>query len=170
MTESRSGSVKKPEWVLYFLLFLFASPFAVSWWMYHFTELGRDGGAFSHGQLILPPRPVEDMMLYEPGAGMRGQRLHGKWNLLYIINGDCGKRCEQRLTLMRQLWLATGNDSHRLQRVLMVNDNRNNALISEQLKKYNGQLMIIMGNSASEKMADLFRVGPEDKNLDADQP
>lgn len=169
MTEPSTASVKRPAWVLYALLILFASPFAVSWWMVHFTELGRDGGAYSHGRLILPPRPMADMILLEPGAGMRERHLHGKWNLLYITDGECDQKCEQRLSLMRQLWFASGNDSHRLQRVLMIADTGDDSVIGKRLKKYNGQLVVMINDGDSQIMAELFKQESGDRPFDADR-
>jgi cytochrome oxidase Cu insertion factor (SCO1/SenC/PrrC family) len=167
MTESSTVSAKRPVWAMYVLLLLFASPFLVSWWMYYFTELGRDGGAYSHGQLILPPIPMEDMTLFDPGAGMREHHLHGKWNLLYISNGGCDHRCDQRLSLMRQLWLAAGNDNYRLQRVLMITNITDKPVIYQQLNKYNGQLVVMIKDSNSKNIENLFKQGTEDRPLDS---
>jgi len=169
MPELSVGPAKRPVRVIYILLFLFASPFVLSWWMYHFTELGRDGGAYSHGHLILPPRPMQDLILSEPGDAGRDRHLYGKWNLLYISGGKCDQRCDQRLALMKQLSLAAGKDSYRLQRVLMITGLENKHVYEEQLKQYRGVLVVIINDADMEHMADLFRHGDEVRPLDADR-
>ena len=110
MPDSTTLQPRRSTWVLCLLLLLFAAPLALSWWMYNFTELGRDGGAYSHGDLILPPRVVSDLPLLDPVTGMRRQ-VRGKWNLVYLAESGCDSRCEQRLYMMRQLWLAMGRDA-----------------------------------------------------------
>ena len=154
---------------MYVLLVLFASPFLVSWWMYYFTGLGRDGGAYSHGQLILPPRYLEDMILVEPGAGMKEHRLHGKWNLLYITEGGCDSGCGRRIIQMRRLWLATGRDSYRLQRVLLINNNSNPAAVYEQLKDHDGQLVFGNDGIPVVEMVDRQDDGLINEPLEADR-
>ena len=167
MSDSSTLQPKRPTWILYILLFLFAAPFVTSWWMYHFTGLGRDGGAYSHGDLILPPRYVREMTLYEPAAGMRKRHLHGKWNLIYLIDKDCDRKCEQRLYMMRQLWIAAGRDSRRLQRVLMIVNTADNPPPAPWAKRYPGQLVALINKADTGAMVNTFTIEKGDQPLDA---
>jgi len=84
MPDSTVPRSKRQAWVPYVLLFLFAAPFVLSWWMINFTQLGRDGGAYSHGDLLQPPRVVPDRTLLDPLADARSRHLYGKWNIVYL--------------------------------------------------------------------------------------
>lgn len=167
MPEIKIIKPKRPTWILYVLLFLFAAPFAVSWWMYNFTDLGRDGGAYSHGDLILPPRYVREMTLYEPAAGMRKRHLHGKWNLIYLIEKDCDRNCEQHLYTMRQLWIAAGRDSRRLQRVLMIVNTPDNPQPAPWAQRYPGQLVALINEVEAEAIVNTFVLEENDRPLGA---
>ena len=169
MPDSSIIQPKRPTWILYILLFLFAAPFAASWWMYHYTELGRDGGAYSHGDLILPPRSIREMTLYEPAAGMHERHLHGKWNLIYLAERDCDRKCEQRLYMMRQLWIASGRDSQRLQRVLMIVNapDKDNLPAVPWVQRYPGQLVALINGVETGTIVNTFTLGEDDRPLGA---
>lgn len=164
MPDSTALQPRRSTWVLYALLFLFAAPLALSWWMYNFTELGRDGGAYSHGDLILPPRAVPDLELLDPIAGMRGH-VRGKWNLVFLAHSGCDTRCEQRLYMMRQLWLAMGRDAQRLQRVLMLVDAANEPAADSWPQQYPGQLVALVNRIDAETITGIFSLETDDQPL-----
>lgn len=167
MPDSSASKPRNPPWVLYILLLVFAAPVVLSWWMYNFTQLGRDGGAYSHGDLIIPPRPVREMTLFDPSAGMRERHLHGKWNLIYLADGECDRKCEQRLYVMRQLWIAMGKDSDRLQRVVMIFNVPDKGSTASWAQQYPGQLMALINGVDSGTMADHFSLAADDRPLTA---
>ena len=166
MPDSTTLQPRRSTWVLYLLLLLFAAPFALSWWMYNFTELGRDGGAYSHGDLILPPRVVSDLPLLDPVTGMRRQ-VRGKWNLVYLAESGCDSRCEQRLYMMRQLWLAMGRDAQRLQRVLMLVGTAGEPAADGWPQQYPGQLVALINRDDAEAIAGIFTLEAGDLPLNA---
>jgi hypothetical protein len=167
MPDSPPPQPRNQVWVLYALLVLFGAPFALAWWMFNFTQLGRDGGASRHGDLIQPLRVVPDQTLFDPLAGSRYRHLYGKWNLVYLTRGGCDSRCEQRLYMMRQIWTAMGRDSPRLQRVVMVVDTKNKPAAADWPRQYPGQLVVLINPDDSKTMTGIFTLEAGDRPLDA---
>ncbi len=148
------------------LLAAFALPPLLSWVLFNFTDLGRGTGAGAHGTLVAPPRPVPDWSLVNPADGTdTDRRLHGKWTLVYLLDGKCGETCLGNLYRMRQLRLATGKYAQRVQRAVLVVDNDRSALTQEQLTDYPGQLVVYPEGIDIGSLLSLFRLTPDDLPL-----
>lgn len=106
--------------VLVLLVIVFAAPVTVSWLLFRFTDIGRDGAAAGHGQLISPPRQLPDVALYNPADAGASAQLHGKWTLIWIAPAACDADCADALLRMRQLRLALGTNADRVQRLLLL--------------------------------------------------
>jgi len=167
MDEVRTGGNSRQGRVLILLGIVFVSPFALSWWMYYHTGLGRDGGAYSHGELILPPRPLPDMPLSDLDGVQGKHRLHGKWSLLYLFQGECGQECVNNLYAMRQLWLATGDDSHRVQRILVRFPSRHGPYPSAWHDEYRGQMVAVANAEAGRDLLKAVTLPGFDRPLSA---
>jgi cytochrome oxidase Cu insertion factor (SCO1/SenC/PrrC family) len=125
------------------LLLIFASPILVSWWLLNYTDYSRNDAAASHGDLIVPPRTLENINLIELAKQSKQQHsLHGKWSLVYLNEGMCDKDCGDNLYKMRQLRLAAGEFAPRIQRVLVVIDSVASPLSDEMLQHFSGQLLL----------------------------
>ena len=137
-------SPQKKQLVILTLLFVvFASPALLSWYLFHYTDLGKNPSTQQHGTLIQPPRPLPNWSLTNPFEnGGEDKPLHGKWSLVYLLDGDCRQECEQNLYRMRQLRLATGKYAHRVQRIVVVLNNDRRAISQGQLQGYSGQLAL----------------------------
>ena len=153
MTESKT--------IIIVLCAVFALPPLLSWYLFNHTEVGRtaSGGA-QHGTLIVPPRPLPDWtMAATAGGDAAATGLHGKWTLLYLLDGSCTERCARNLYKMRQLRLATGKHARRLQRAILVVNGDPGALRQEQLQEYPGQLLLFPGEA---DVRHLFALTDED--------
>jgi hypothetical protein len=81
----------------------------------------RPGGSTSHGTLIQPVRPLPAaVLLGADDQRLDAQFLRSKWSLAYVGAGNCDPRCREALTRSRQVRLALGKDSERVQRVFFV--------------------------------------------------
>ena len=148
------------------LLAAFALPPLLSWVLFNFTDLGRGTGAGAHGTLVVPPRPVPDWSLVNPADNTdTDSRLHGKWTLVYLLDGKCGETCLGNLYRMRQLRLATGKYAPRVQRAVLVVDNDRSALTQEQLNDYAGQLVAYPEGIDIGSLLSLFSLAPDDLPL-----
>ena len=120
MTEPVSGSLRRSRMVFLLLVAMFAAPLALSWYLFNFTQVGRGSGNASHGQLVVPPRPLPGAPLYNITDRQEAGVLRVKWSLLYLLSGPCERACVDALDQMRQLRLAMGRHGDRVQRVLVV--------------------------------------------------
>jgi hypothetical protein len=102
------------------LIVVFALPFVGAWVIYSFTDFGSDGVNNSHGRLIMPPGQVPDVELIDPTASGNQLTLHGKWSLVYIASVACASDCEHALEIMRGTRAVLGNESYRLQLLLVI--------------------------------------------------
>jgi hypothetical protein len=153
-----TDSKSKKNLILGLMLLLFAGPFAVSWWMYNFTDFGQEGGSYNHGELVLPPRQIDDHNLSDP-SDPRGGTLYGKLSLVYFVESSCDLRCDQALYSMRQIRLAMNNNAHRLQRVLIAVTSGVEVLTAEQQVKYEGQLALMPTKAEAQALITKFNFG-----------
>jgi cytochrome oxidase Cu insertion factor (SCO1/SenC/PrrC family) len=153
MTDNKPGNKKRL--ILSMMFILFAGPFLVSWWLFTFTDMGKGGDSINHGELVLPPRQLGNIDLVEHG-GQTTHPLHGKWNLIFLVNEDCDESCDQMLYVMRQVRLAMNNNAHRLQRVLISGQGANPILNAKQVEDYPGQLTFSVTESNELDFIEMF--------------
>ncbi len=128
---------------LFLLLLMFLLPVAGSWYLVFFTDYARDGEGVEHGDLIKPPRQLENAQLIRAGGSASEQTtLHGKWSMLFFVEGDCEASCEENLYRLRQIRLATGKEMLRVQRVAVVNENEGPLFGDYLSKNYPGQTYV----------------------------
>lgn len=150
------------------LLFLaFAAPYFGAWFVFNYTNFWRDNGAARHGQLIQPPRPLPDLSLVD-ADGREAARLHGKWTLVYVMQGACDQACADNLYRMRQLRLTVGRDATRVQRLVVVYGADPATLLSPgQKRDYAGQLVLDGVRLHEGQPGAEFRLHAGDQALDA---
>ena len=146
MSVPEPTTARRRRIMLLLLVTVFAAPFILSWYLFHFTQLGRGDAGRSHGQLIIPPRLLPEAALDDPGRQRESGMLRHKWTLLYLVPGPCDPQCLQALLQMRQLRLALGRHGQRMQRALVIYGNFPPDLPASVLKEYPGQM--IMAGSA----------------------
>jgi len=136
---------KKPEtsgrWTLPALFLLFAAPAALSWWLLSVAEFDPGDAGASHGELIVPPRPLEDMVLKGLVDPEATGHLHGKWTLVSLQQGVCNRPCLEQLYKMRQIRLATGKYARRVQRLLVVDGPFSVPGGKRRIEAFQGQLI-----------------------------
>lgn len=154
--------------MLILLFAVFALPPALSWFLFNYTEAGRRAEGVQHGTLVTPPRPLPDWDLLDPLADSdTGQRLRGKWSLIYLLRSACQASCNENLHRMRQIRLATGRYAPRVQRVVLVASGAKDALSRAQLTDYTGQLLLFPGAISDGRLSGLFSLGVGDRPFEA---
>ena len=152
--------MSRPRTVLLLLFAVCALPPLLSWFLYHYTALGRNPSTSQHGALFAPPRPLPDWPLANPlDEAAAAESLHGKWSLIYLLDGACREACLENLHRMRQLRLTTGKNIHRVQRVLAAADRDSGA--GAPWGDFPGQLLLVAPERAA--MARLFRRDESDR-------
>ncbi len=118
MNASPSPDSRRGRRILLGLAALFVAPVIASYLAYYYlTPQGRT----NYGTLVEPQRSVAALALVDAtGAATGLSSLAGRWLIVAVDDGRCARDCVERLTLMRQLRLATGKDRERIERVLLV--------------------------------------------------
>ena len=160
--EKKTG---RARYILILLVLVCLSPALGSWWLMNFTDMGAGRGQVNHGNLIQPPRTLPNLPLFDPASDKDSARLHGKWSLVYLLQGGCDEACERNLYKMRQLQMATGKHSHRLQRVLLSYGGDKNPLSARHITLYERQLIALIKQEALD--IENFTLTPDDLPLRA---
>jgi cytochrome oxidase Cu insertion factor (SCO1/SenC/PrrC family) len=119
----------------------------------------RLGATRNYGQLVEPPRPIDDVQLLDlAGKPIRFRELKGKWTLFYFGDAECLKPCLDALYKMRQLIAAQGEDAHRLQAVFVVTDPTALDQLRHTLADYPGTKVLRGSTDAVRALASQFTV------------
>ena len=156
MTTEKSQQ-RKSRLTILLLFAVFLAPGVGSWILYKYTDLGRDGGAASLGNLIQPPRTLENVDLYNPYKPEDKIGLHKKWSLLYFTGENCDQKCVENVYRMRQIRQAIGKHFDRVKRVLLVKNISDQSGLKTSLKDYQGQL-ILNSEKVSPEFINAFKV------------
>lgn len=74
-------------------------------------------GTKNRGELILPPRPIDRIPLWDvEGEALDYSEQLPQWTLLITGDGKCGASCRDTLYTTRQLHIALGKDANRVRR------------------------------------------------------
>jgi len=122
MSSHISGAGARPRrrtFTLWVLLALCAAPIVASYLAYY---VWRPSGHINYGDLIAPARLPDDLLETSDGKPFRWSDLKGEWVLLTIDVAECDERCRMKLVYTRQVRLAQGQDSDRVERVWLVTD------------------------------------------------
>lgn len=95
-------------------------PLIIAWVIFFYFPGLMPSGTTNEGQLISPPVSASELGLESDS---------GKWTLLVPVKGDCNEICEQRFYLARQVNIALGKESDRVQRRLIDIGASSSALI-----------------------------------------
>lgn len=148
---------------LILLLVVCVSPFVISWVLLNFTDVSKIGVSHN-GILIDPPRPIENFQLSNPAAPESKEfSLHGKWSLVYLLDGSCDANCQENIYKMRQIRLATSKYAHRVQRLVIHTTENTELFTAEQINDYQGQLMLFNGMLQKPEYEDLFKIDANDE-------
>jgi hypothetical protein len=106
---------------------LFFLPLIIAFVTYYGTHW-RPAGRVNHGRLIIPPRPLPEVVLprvslespESPESPTAGPAFRSRWSLVYIGEGGCDADCRAALYVVRQTRLSLNNDMTRVERVLLA--------------------------------------------------
>ena len=151
---------KKNKLTIIIVTIAFLSPLILSWWYLNYTNVVSEGGKSNHGELIVPPRPIENFILNDPIAD-KEYELHGKWSMIYVA-AECKEECVNNLYRMRQIHISMDKHSLRVQRVLFFTDATVSNL-KELFADYAGQR--VLKTEDIDNLLDKFRLSETDDPL-----
>jgi cytochrome oxidase Cu insertion factor (SCO1/SenC/PrrC family) len=104
----RREADRRQRKVLIAVALMFFAPLAVAFYLYYGSNQWRPGHRVNAGELVQPPRPLNEKL------------LSGKWTFLYVQHGTCDAECLQHLYDTRQVRTALDRDMTRVQRVFVA--------------------------------------------------
>ena len=156
------NSKQKNTLTLIVIVIAFLSPLLLSYWLVSQDQVLESRGSTNHGELITPPRPIDNLQLLDPVAGQDYQ-LHGKWNLVYVAD-VCDEPCKESLYRMRQIHIAMDKHSLRVQRVLLMTHADVESLMP-WLNEYAGQRVITEPGLDKDLLLSRFELKAGDRPL-----
>ena len=146
----------KNKIILILVIVAFLSPVVLSWLVFNYTDFVEQRGTSNHGDLITPPRPIEDLAMIDPINPDRKESLHGKWSMVYVTE-TCDEECMKNVYRMRQIHLMMDKHSLRVQKVLF--------LTAQQASDFSGQQLIDTDLINTGALLEKFRLFSSDDPL-----
>ncbi|MBS0288847.1 MAG: hypothetical protein JSS07_02260 [Proteobacteria bacterium] len=121
MTKQPQIPLKNPKLIIFLLLIVLAGP------LFFAYILVQKGNAYqfrlsNNGDLITPPVNISKLTFFEIGEKKQfsGDKLSGKWWLLYASPAKCQQTCQDILYSLQQIRTALGKDALRLERIFLA--------------------------------------------------
>lgn len=115
-----------PRITLVIIAALFVLPLVLAWLMYIGAVEFQTESTRNKGILVSPPIPLDWRQAFPVEAGTQPEAaledLLKHWVVLYPLEGACDLDCEQHLSSIRQVHLASGRDRERLRLVVLFPD------------------------------------------------
>lgn len=84
------------------------------------TGVGMPESTINQGELLQPPRSIDQLPLSEPGGAPLDLLSEApKWRYLIFPGGDCAAECEKLLYTTRQVHIRLGEKADRVERLLV---------------------------------------------------
>ena len=153
----------KNKIILILVIVAFLSPVVLSWVIFNYTDIVENRGTSNHGDLITPPRPMEDLAMIDPINADRKESLHGKWSMVYVAE-TCDDVCMKNVYRMRQIHIMMDKHSLRVQKVLFLTAQQASEL-SSKLVDFAGQQVINTDLINTGALLEKFRLLSSDDPL-----
>ncbi len=105
--------------ILWLLFAVCAAPVVASYVSYYWWQ---PAGRVNYGELLAPRLLPDTPLSSIDGTPFRLSQLRGKWIFVTVDSAVCDAYCVEKLTYLRQLRLAQGADSDRIERVWILTD------------------------------------------------
>lgn len=110
-------AARRSNRTLWLILAVCAAPIAASYLAYYFWQ---PTGHVNYGELIAP-QPLPDAPLTaSDGRTLRLADLRGQWILAVAAPAPCDEHCRRNLIYMRQVRLAQGKETDRIERLWLI--------------------------------------------------
>jgi len=139
------------------LVAVFFLPIIIVLVLYYNLDKWEIGGGRNHGDLIQPPRQLQDVVLTDiQGEQFRFSGLRDKWLMIHFGEAECDKECKDELYLMRQIRLAQGGDRQRIVRVHITTNGAPKESLRNVLPEH-PELRVVYGDeSALQQVVNQF--------------
>lgn len=134
------------------LLLIIGIPFvlmAAAYFVY-FTGIGIPEGTKNKGILIRPPQQLSDIPIrFEGQPYDYRSEAEPRWSILIAGSGDCEASCAETLYLTRQIHIALGKYQHRVRRMYLQLDDRDNSKLLDLISREHPHLQVFTADRQS---------------------
>jgi hypothetical protein len=116
---SDANAPRRSTLTLWLILAVCAAPIIASYVAYY---VWQPSGHVNYGELIAPRSLPDAPLATVDGHFFRWSELRGRWVLLVADRAECDERCRTKLVYTRQVRLAQGKETERIERVWLVTD------------------------------------------------
>lgn len=149
----------KARFILLGVALIFIIPILVSWYLVFFTDFKKGDGGTQKGEIISPVISLGALEVYDIKNDVVSS-INDKWTLVFFVDSECNKFCEDKLYQVRQIRLALGKDRDQVDRLLVSRK----ILSWEKFSNlFNGQKYI---DAKSKSYAELVKKFEEYPNFD----
>jgi hypothetical protein len=118
-SDVNDARVRRSKLSLWLILAVCAAPIIGSYTAYYFW---RPTGHVNYGELIAPRTLPDDALWMLDGTPFRWKDVRGAWVLLTADRAGCDEGCRNKLVYTRQVRVAQGKETRRVERVWLVTD------------------------------------------------
>lgn len=159
---------KRGARTLWALLALFLTPVLLAWVLFFSREHWQGGETVANGTLIQPARPLGSTELTALQGNLKTLAdLKGSWVLLYVDAGRCDDICAGQLKAMTNTRLALGENSRRVQRLLVMASAPDAKDLSPVLEEYPGMNVATGKGKTTDTLLYALKIANGDRILDA---
>lgn len=108
----------KARFILLGVALIFIIPILVSWYLVFFTDFKKGDGGTQKGEIISPVISLGALEVYDIKNDVVSS-INDKWTLVFFVDSECNKFCEDKLYQVRQIRLALGKDRDQVDRLLV---------------------------------------------------
>ncbi len=124
-----------------------------SWWGYQPDSLRN------FGQLVQPPVQLPVGPLQPDGHRSLAPGTEGQWLLLYVMPGDCDRKCSDDIVSFRQIHRAAGRQAEYLS-IVILNENEAGSALQSRIESIYQELNFI-AHPPAETLATLARINTD---------
>jgi len=125
-----------PKLILLSILVLFFLPLALAWMLFTGVIPFNSGSTRNLGTLVVPAVPLDWSRMTIIKGDVSQPSLHGRWVITYVVPEPCEKECLELAAGLRQVHLALGHNSSRVNIALLMNASGSIARDDQLLRIY----------------------------------
>ena len=125
-----------PRMILLLIVTLFVLPLALAWMMFTGSIPYKSENTRNLGQLVIPMVPLDWSGVVTAEGSSATDSLGGFWVILYAMPASCTKPCQDLVTKLRQVHLASGQNLDRIKIALLLRSKPGASMANDLLGIY----------------------------------
>jgi hypothetical protein len=164
MTKPRNPQTRSRA-VIVLITLMFVVPFGLAWYYARHPELIE--GTSNYGALIVPVRQAgPDQMLARPVSRSANlPEIKGRWVLLHVPVGPCGRSCAETLHKTHQARLMLNKEVLRVRRLLLLPAGASTAELDPILQQDEDLLAAVAPESLRQTLTEALGKPPSDETV-----